>query len=302
MRWIIRPITPLAKTDPTRKPITTQQERAAQRLQPTLKNTSLLTLRLHHCHLFLFFSALRELADIGRHRGSFVQAYQPATPGHSRTDTVPVSDHRQITKRKQSYKSDIDTMRGYSYGTGGYGSSTAASGYGYTIATGLKGAPATARRLQRSNTFSWFPNGYTTISRKKVVDKTTSAQPAKHARHRAESGPASSIFSSFPYGIHSPKGRGSLETSREVHAPTSRRTSTASRAEIPRHRKSSEHRHHTHRKSHADGRGIPRHSFASLASRSTAPSAISRRMSTETKASRRRKSKGSYGLFSCFGR
>ncbi|KAJ6779344.1 hypothetical protein PWT90_04282 [Aphanocladium album] len=85
-------------------------------------------------------------------------------------------------------------MRGYSYGSAGYGSATA-SGYGYaTIATGLEGQPTTSKRPYRSNTFSWFPNGYTAVSSGKVIEKPSAAHQAKRSRHRAESGPPSKGF------------------------------------------------------------------------------------------------------------
>jgi hypothetical protein len=204
-------------------------------------------------------------------------------------------------------------MRGFNYASQGYYGAASAPGYYHsnyaTIAATLQGEPTVSKRPHRSNTFSRLPNGYTAVSSGKIIDKPSSyTHQAKRSRHRAESGLASPTVSPLQSGVCSPQGKASSESRRELRAAEAnskqsrdgRRRSTVSRPEVPRRRKPSEHKQSTRRKSHSEKKGIPKHSFAKITSGGTTPSIRSGRQSTKTKACHR-KSKGGYGLFSCFG-
>lgn len=205
-------------------------------------------------------------------------------------------------------------MAGYSFGGSSNASGGAATGSGYSYATLSSSVdpPLFENRSYRSHTLSGLSRGYTILvpGRPQLDRRYSPTQSEKRSRHRAESGPPSSIFSSVQSAVYSPRNilsKISLESSREAKAAemqkkqprSSRRRSTTSR---PQPRKNTDRRQSTRNKANANEKSAPRHSFTSLKSRTTAPSIASRRSSIAPRAHEKKKSKGGYGLLSCFGR
>lgn len=203
-------------------------------------------------------------------------------------------------------------MTSYGCGGGGSGSGSGAAGYSYATLFSSTESPEVDARANRGPghavpMFSFAPT-------RKTVDRRYSPPPIeteKSSRHRAESGPPSSIFS----GMYSPRnllGKLSMESSRDQNvgeaqhrqqSRAQRRKSTTSRHDVPRQRQSIEPRYSVSKKHQAESKkGVSRQSFTSMRSKTTAATVGSRQSSLSAKQKEKKKAKASYGLLSCFGR
>lgn len=203
-------------------------------------------------------------------------------------------------------------------GSGGGSRATGpASGQGYSYATLSSSAEVPGpeflieNRSCKSHTSSGFTRGYGVFSGRPTIDRRYTPPPReKSSRHRSNSGPPSSIFSSIQSSIYSPRNilrKVSLESSKESKVPDMNKKqhhSSLRRSSSPHHEPPRQERRQSKpapKKVINDKREVQRQSLARVGSQASQPAA-SLRSTRSSKVCERKKYKGSYGLFGCFGR
>ena len=205
----------------------------------------------------------------------------------------------------------------YSFGGGGGSggtSGTGGSGQGYGYAT-LSSSIDTGEpegRTCRSHTVSRFSRGYSVLTNgRPKVDRRYSPPAQTGSRHRAETGPSSTLYSAFQSGLTLPRSvfskssadiKTTVDSSKKPVQRSSRRRSTGSRPEPSKYRGSETRKQSMSKKSGAQKTTPARFSFSSMASRTSIASLSSKKsLSSRKDKEKKNKKKPSYGMWSCFG-
>lgn len=212
----------------------------------------------------------------------------------------------------------------YSFG-GGAGSASGASsasasagqGYGYATLSSSMDSGDIEGRTCRSHTVSRFSRGYSILTNgRPKIDRRYSPPLPTRSRHRAETGPSSTLYSTIQSGLMIPRSvfsKSSAEaktsgTPKKPTAGTSRRRSTSSRPEPSRYRAGENRRSSTSKRPAAEKKTAGRFSLNSMRSRTSIASESSKKSSSSRKekgkkeaAKSKKKSSSGYGMWSCFG-
>lgn len=207
----------------------------------------------------------------------------------------------------------------YGFGGGGGGGSGggtggAGQGYGYaTLSSSIDAGDADGRTC-RSHTVTRFSRGYSVLTNgRPKVDRRYSPPAQTGSRHRAGTGPSTTLYSALQSGLALPRSvfsksstdiKTTVDSSKKPAQRSNRRRSTGSRPEPPNYRASETQKLSTSRKSGEEEKTPGLFSFSSMASRTSIASLSSKKSSSSRKDKENKnknKKKPSYGMWSCFG-